>query len=205
MNTTISIDDNKQDIVIAWIAAVLIHFLFFILSVKMFIQQPKFAIAPSREIDINLVDETKEVIQEQSKPIIKKIEKIIPKIQKPVVKTVEKSKQVVAPKLLIKPKQIITSSGQVKVEAKPDYIQNSPPPYPELAKQMHQEGIVMLSVDVDKEGDPVSVEIIQSSGFRMLDQSALKAVRHWKFQPGSIGRIFVDSTVTIPIRFRLEE
>ena len=70
---------------------------------------------------------------------------------------------------------------------------------------MHQEGIVMLSVDVNKEGDPVSVEVIQSSGFRLLDQAALKAVRHWKFQPGSIGNIPVESTVTVPIRFRLEK
>jgi len=93
----------------------------------------------------------------------------------------------------------------VRVKANPDYFQNPAPGYPELARQMRQEGIVMLSVDVDKEGDPVSVEIIQSSGFRMLDQAALKAVRHWKFQPGSLGGVPVDSTVTVPIRFKLEK
>jgi protein TonB len=62
----------------------------------------------------------------------------------------------------------------------------------------------MLGVDVDGAGDPVKVEIIQGSGYSLLDQAALKAVRHWKFQPGSIGNIPVDSTVTVPIRFRLE-
>jgi len=70
---------------------------------------------------------------------------------------------------------------------------------------MRQEGLVMLSVDVNREGAPVHVEVIQSSGYRLLDQAAVKAVTHWKFQPGSIGGIRIDSTVTVPIRFRLEK
>jgi TonB family protein len=186
MNVFLSTDDSKQDIIIAWTAAVLIHVLFFSLTGKIFINPPQFAIAPSREIDIDLMDAPKEIVRvkEQPKPVIKKVEKIIPKV-------------------LIKPRQIITSSGQVKAEAKPDYTQNPPPSYPELAKQMRQEGLVMLSVDVDRQGDPVKVDIIQSSGYRLLDQAALSAVSHWKFQPGSIGGITVNSTVTVPIRFQL--
>jgi len=97
------------------------------------------------------------------------------------------------------------SISGVKVRANSDYFQNPPPEYPELAKQMRQEGLVMLSVDVDRTGEPLKVEIIQSSGYRLLDQAALKAVSHWKFQPGSIANITVESTVTVPIRFRLEK
>jgi TonB family protein len=173
----------KQDILIAWTAAVLVHAVFFSLTGKMFVKPPQFAIAPSREIDVNLIDMPKEVaqVQEKSNPVIKKVEKVVLKVIKHT-----------------------TSSGLVKVEAKPDYIQNPPPSYPELAKQMRQEGIVMLSVDVDREGGPVSVEIIQSSGYRMLDQAALNAVRHWKFQPGRIGEIVIESQVRVPIRFRLK-
>ena len=87
----------------------------------------------------------------------------------------------------------------------PDYFQNPPPEYPELAKQMRQEGRVMLSVTVDRQGLPIKVEIAQSSGFRLLDQAALKAVSHWKFQPGRIGDFPVESQVTVPVRFRLEQ
>ncbi len=93
----------------------------------------------------------------------------------------------------------------IKVQADPNYFQNPPPEYPELAKQMRQEGLVMLAVDVDREGIPIKVEIKESSGFRLLDQAAVKAVRHWKFQPGRIGNIPVESSVTVPIRFRLEK
>lgn len=228
MNDIIFINNNKQDIVIAWTVALLVHVLFFSLTGKMFIKPSQFAISPTREIDINLIDEPREVVkvQEEARPVVKKAEKIIPKIPKPTVKviekvksitpkqliepkqigkTVEKPKQIVVPKHLVNYKQVVVPSTQVRVEAKPDYIQNPPPPYPDLAKQMRQEGIVMLSVDVNKEGDPVDVEIIQSSGFRLLDQAAVKAVRHWKFQPGRVGDIAIESKVEVPIRFRLQE
>ncbi len=194
MNVFLSRNDNKQDIVIAWTVALLIHVLFFFLTGKMFIKPPQFAIAPTREIDINLIDTPKEEsqVQQQARPVIKQVEKIIPKIVKQVVKPIEKLKQV------------IRSNGQVKVEAKPDYIQNPPPVYPELAKQMHQEGLVILAVDVSRDGIPIKVEIEQSSNYRMLDQAALKAVSHWKFQPGRIGDLSVESNVIVPVRFKLQ-
>jgi protein TonB len=103
------------------------------------------------------------------------------------------------------PRGLRRSNSGVKVKANPDYFQNPPPEYPELAKQMRQEGFVLLAADVDREGMPIKVEILKSSGFHLLDQAALKAVRHWKFQPGRIGSIPIESTVTVPIRFRLEK
>ena len=45
------------------------------------------------------------------------------------------------------------------MQANPKYFQNPPPEYPELAEQMRQEGLVMLTVDVDREGTPVQVKL----------------------------------------------
>jgi protein TonB len=101
-------------------------------------------------------------------------------------------------------KQVTRSISGVRGKANPNYFQNPAPEYPELAKQMRQEGLIILAVDVDREGLPIKVEINQSSGFRLLDQAALKAVGHWKFQPGRMGDIPVESTAIVPIRFRLE-
>ena len=70
---------------------------------------------------------------------------------------------------------------------------------------MHQEGLVILRVEVDQKGMPVKVEVEQSSGYQLLDQAALEAARHWRFQPERIGNLPFESKVTIPIRFRLEE
>lgn len=63
----------------------------------------------------------------------------------------------------------------------------------------------MFVVEVDQKGMPVQVEVEQSSGYHLLDQAALKAVRYWRFQPERIGDLPVTSRVAIPVRFRLEE
>jgi protein TonB len=97
------------------------------------------------------------------------------------------------------------SQEMIRTKSKPGYFQNRPPKYPQLARQMHQEGLVMLMVEVDRKGMPVKVEVKQSSGYQLLDQAALEAVRHWRFEPERIGDIPIESRVTIPIRFRLEE
>ena len=117
---------------------------------------------------------------------------------KPITSATEKQQETV--KAMPRPSQ-----GTIRTKSKPGYFQNQPPKYPQLAKQMHQEGLVTLMVEVDKKGMPVKVEVKQSSGYQLLDQAALAAVRHWRFQPERIGNLPIESKVTIPIRFRLEE
>lgn len=98
-----------------------------------------------------------------------------------------------------------SSLGTIRTKSKPGYFQNQPPEYPQLARQMHQEGLVILSVEIDQKGMPVQVEVEQSSGYQLLDRAALKAVRHWRFQPERRGDLPVKSKVAVPVRFRLEE
>jgi len=127
-----------------------------------------------------------------------------PKIEKNIwakASAVPKVKKKLIVKTLPRPIQSVVKM----VQARADYFQNPPPEYPELAKQMRQEGLVLLSVDVDRNGSPIKVEIIKSSGFHMLDQAAFRAVSHWQFQPGRMGNLPVESVVTIPIRFTLEK
>jgi len=64
---------------------------------------------------------------------------------------------------------------------------------------------VILKVEVDQKGVPITVEVEQGSGYQLLDQAALKAVKRWRFQPERIGGVPVKSKVSIPVRFRLEE
>ncbi len=116
---------------------------------------------------------------------------------KPSISTTEQQETV---KTILPPSQ-----GTVRTKSQPGYFRNQPPKYPQLAKQMHQEGLVMLMVAVDRKGMPVKVEVEQSSGYQLLDQASLEAVRHWRFQPERIGDIPIESKVTIPIRFCLEE
>ncbi len=99
----------------------------------------------------------------------------------------------------------LSSSGSGQTSEKPGYLKNPPPPYPSEAIRKEQEGLVMLSVWVSRSGEVQSVEISQSSGVAVLDQSALKAVRKWKFKPARSGALAIESRVNIPVRFRLED
>ncbi|MDO8730682.1 MAG: energy transducer TonB, partial [Candidatus Omnitrophota bacterium] len=68
-------------------------------------------------------------------------------------------------------------------------FKNPAPAYPYQAIRENQQGVVVLEICVDKNGRPTSVEVAQSSGFPLLDQSALWTVRRWKFDPAHVGFI----------------
>lgn len=87
--------------------------------------------------------------------------------------------------------------------AKPIPGANPPPPYPPAARQMHQQGQVILRAKVSPQGSVVEVEISQSSGFPALDHAAQTTVRQWHFTPAQRNGTPIESWVTIPIRFSL--
>jgi periplasmic protein TonB len=97
----------------------------------------------------------------------------------------------------------LRSSGGALTEAKPDYLKNPPPPYPETARRKKQEGMVLLTVELNELGKPISVQVESSSGFRVLDDAAVRAVSKWRFAPARIGSIPIASTAKVPIRFQL--
>jgi len=103
-------------------------------------------------------------------------------------------------------KDAITASadGGAMVEAKPDYLSNPPPVYPESSRRDKQEGVVLLEVIVNADGRPDSVSIQASSGHDLLDQAAVTAVHKWRFRPASMGSMNIKSRVVIPVRFRLD-
>lgn len=97
-----------------------------------------------------------------------------------------------------------SSGGGARTVAKPDYQKNPPPVYPEMARAQEQDGEVLVRVEVTAEGSAAAVSLESSSGYRLLDESALRAVKNWKFMPGRIGGQAVRSVVTVPVRFNLE-
>jgi len=88
--------------------------------------------------------------------------------------------------------------------AEPDYLSNPAPVYPDEARRHRQEGVVLLDVTVGEDGRVESLAIATGSGHPLLDQSALKTVREWRFKPATLGGIHLRSRVEIPIRFRLD-
>lgn len=78
------------------------------------------------------------------------------------------------------------------------------PQYPELARKRGQEGEVKVRCQVDSTGRVAGVSIAMSSGSRLLDEAALKAVAKWKFEPGKKDGVNVAGSVIVPVRFELK-
>lgn len=103
-----------------------------------------------------------------------------------------------------KDKMSLSSVAGAVTEVRPGYLKNPAPAYPTDARMSAQEGLVILSVVVDRQGNPAEVKVNKSSGYSLLDNSALITVRRWKFFPARIGKLATESTVKLPVRFRLK-
>lgn len=90
-------------------------------------------------------------------------------------------------------------------ETAPMLASNMPrPPYPVLARKRGQEGTVHVRCQVDASGNLVSTNVAKSSGFKLLDEAALKAVGKWKFKPGRKNGTNIAGSVIVPVQFKLQ-
>ncbi len=215
----------KKDRIISLSLSFGVHAVFFIVGGMMLMKPVQYAIDLGKNgVEVNLVAAPQEVVQ----PVIqKKVEEVVPvPIKKAIVPEVIQPKISVQPKVVepIKvaktvetPKPVgapAVNSGKDKVtfhsdkgaltEAKPNYLKNPAPAYPWEARQKGWEGTTVLNVVVSPAGKPLSVSVINSSGHKVLDETALKTVKKWQFQPAQLGNVPVESTVHVPIRFKLE-
>lgn len=105
----------------------------------------------------------------------------------------------------VKPIDKKGSPKQSKItEAVPAYRKNPPPRYPRMARRRGCEGTVLIKVLVTREGKVKEAKVGQSSGYGVLDRSALNAVKGWLFVPGMKGDQAVEMWVSVPIRFALK-
>lgn len=79
----------------------------------------------------------------------------------------------------------------------------SAPEYPKASRMRRQEGTVLLEVKLGTQGEQLQIVLLKSSGFPLLDRSALKAVKGWQFLPQEINGKGVSHVVRIPVRFEL--
>jgi TonB family protein len=85
------------------------------------------------------------------------------------------------------------------------YARNPLPPYPREARERGWQGTALLRVEVLADGTAGKVEIAESSGYLILDETSVQTVRGWKFLPAHSGDTAISSMVEIPITFRLVE
>jgi protein TonB len=86
-----------------------------------------------------------------------------------------------------------------------NYASNPKPEYPATARSREWQGKVKLRVQVSAEGLSDTVRVEKSSGYDMLDECAVEAVKRWRFIPAKRGETPVASSVIVPIDFSLTD
>lgn len=86
-------------------------------------------------------------------------------------------------------------------KARPNYAHSPPPDYPSLLQDEGIGGVVWIKVWVEVDGKPSQITLLRGSGYRMLDDSALRAVQTWRFHPAKQGEQALASWVEFPVRF----
>ena len=81
---------------------------------------------------------------------------------------------------------------------------NRKPEYPTVSRRLNEQGTVVLKVLVKEDGTAGLVEIKNSSGFPLLDESAKNAVFEWHFNPAKIDGKAIDEIYVLSIPFILQ-
>ena len=87
-------------------------------------------------------------------------------------------------------------------EGGPSFRKKIIPLYPEYARRLNKEGLVLLKVLIDREGRVGEVEVIRRAGYG-LDQAAKWAILKSIFYPATEKGMTVPCLVEIPVRFVL--
>ena len=80
-----------------------------------------------------------------------------------------------------------------------------PPHYPRQAIRRNQQGTVLIRARISAQGKVKSAWVFRSSGYGLLDASALSAVRRWTFVPAMRAGVSTESRVQVPVQFSLKQ
>lgn len=126
---------------------------------------------------------------------------------------VEAPKSTPAAAVAEEPKAAATAGATARTEAaptpppepaitRPALVYQVEPDYTEAALKKGIEGTVVLAFEVDENGRPQNVRVVQPLDPE-LDQKAIEALRRWGFRPGTRDGKAVRSPATAQIDFRL--
>ncbi|BCR03006.1 hypothetical protein DESUT3_00750 [Desulfuromonas versatilis] len=103
------------------------------------------------------------------------------------------------------PPNATASPAPEVVSTPPAYLHTPRPTYPRQARLRRWEGEVLLKVRVGISGRVLEATLEHSSGYPVLDRSALEGVHAWRFRPATSNGTPVEEEVRVPVRFSLKD
>lgn len=100
-----------------------------------------------------------------------------------------------------------TLSGPVVLSSELSVIcpELTPPLYPHQSRQLGEDGELTLMLELDENGRIKEVQVINSSGYRHLDEAAIAAVKTWRCNPPLRNGQPVRAIALQPFSFVLQE
>jgi periplasmic protein TonB len=96
------------------------------------------------------------------------------------------------------PDKPVRVGGQIKAPRK---VRDTPPVYPEVAKQARVEGVVILEATISPEGRVDNVKVLRGSP--LLNDAAVNAVKSWAYTPTLLNGVPVPVVMTVTVSFKL--
>lgn len=78
-----------------------------------------------------------------------------------------------------------------------------PPKYPRTRQIQSQEGWVKLNFMIDPEGKPYDITVAESSNDTRFEESAVKSIEQWEYQPAILNGESIDAGTSVFITFEL--
>lgn len=92
-----------------------------------------------------------------------------------------------------------------EVDTPPSPLFKIKPRYPLIAKHQKTEGALLMQFTVNPKGETQDIRIMEADPPGIFNDSALEAVRQWRFNPGYKNGRPVSVRVSLPIKYHLEE
>ncbi|HMD41783.1 MAG TPA: energy transducer TonB [Candidatus Acidoferrum sp.] len=99
-----------------------------------------------------------------------------------------------------RPKAPVRVGGRIR---EPKLVYRVDPTYPILARQTHMQGVVIIDAVVDEQGNVVEAKV--RSGPPLLIQSAIDALRQWRYEPTYLNDQPVSVQLTVTVSFLLNQ
>jgi TonB family protein len=97
----------------------------------------------------------------------------------------------------------VSGSSLVETFTPPSQKNVTPPKYPRTRQLRNQEGWVQLNFMVDPEGKPYDITVADSSKDSGFEESAMKSVEQWEYQPAVLNGEAIDAGAGVFITFEL--